>query len=476
VLESTPAVVLKFDPNVMHHGGLGVIRSLGRMGVPVYGVHEGPWAPAASSRYLRGRFFWQPDPADAERVRAGLLRLSERIGQPAVLLPTDDAGAIFLAEQGDGLRERFLFPAPPRDLPRRVAGKYSLYQLCRELGVPSPQAAVPESLPEAREFAAAVGFPVIAKLTTPWSNGYGGLRSTSVVTGAQQLDDTYRACSRAGAGLMLQEFIPGGPGHDWFFHGYCDGGSVCRPAFTGVKERSYPAHAGLTCLGRATPNERLAGEITGLLKQLGYQGILDLDLRWDARDDQYKLLDFNPRIGAQFKLFRDAEDTDVATACYLDLTGQAVPVSDQVTRRFVVENYDPIAAFSYWRGGELGLRSWLASLRAVDETAWFARDDLRPFGLMCLRMGWRMATRRLALPQGRAPSADFRFSSGRRFSRDRTGRVGQRPATPENTKIQNLFHPSISGSDSLSSHEEDEKGSQTRRPAEPQPHKEGTKV
>ena len=44
---STPAVVLKFDPNVMHHGGLGVIRSLGRIGVPVYGVHEGPWAPAA---------------------------------------------------------------------------------------------------------------------------------------------------------------------------------------------------------------------------------------------------------------------------------------------------------------------------------------------------------------------------------------------------------------------------------------------
>ena len=47
---STPAVVLKFDPNVMHHGGLGVIRSLGRRGMPVYGMHEGPWAPAASSR------------------------------------------------------------------------------------------------------------------------------------------------------------------------------------------------------------------------------------------------------------------------------------------------------------------------------------------------------------------------------------------------------------------------------------------
>ena len=42
---STPAVVLKFDQNALHHGSLGVIRSLGRLGVPVYGVHEGAWAP-----------------------------------------------------------------------------------------------------------------------------------------------------------------------------------------------------------------------------------------------------------------------------------------------------------------------------------------------------------------------------------------------------------------------------------------------
>ena len=78
---STPAVVLKFDPNVMHHGGLGVIRSLGRAGVPVYGVHEGPWAPAATSRYLSGRFFWGPSPADVDRVLLGLQRLAEQIGQ-----------------------------------------------------------------------------------------------------------------------------------------------------------------------------------------------------------------------------------------------------------------------------------------------------------------------------------------------------------------------------------------------------------
>jgi D-aspartate ligase len=390
---STPAVVLKFDPNVMHHGGLGVIRSLGRVGVPVYGVHESSWAPAASSRYLSGRCFWRPEPGDADRVIAGLLRLAETIASPAVLLTTDDAGAIFLAEHGADLRKSYLFPDPPTDLPRRLAGKHSLHQLCAGYGVPSPRTSVPGSLDAAREFASSVTYPLIAKLTTPWVEG-SGLRSTTVLTGQAELDDAYERCARSAVGLMLQEFIPGG--EDWFFHGYCDAASACRPAFTGVKERSYPASAGLTSLGRSASNPELASFITTLLTRLGYRGLMDLDIRRDPRTGQYHLLDFNPRLGAQFRVFRDTAGTDVALAAYLDLTGQPIPSAEQVSGRgFLVENYDPISAFAYWRRGELSPRAWLASLRTVDELAWFATDDLRPFGLMCVYMGWRAASRPL---------------------------------------------------------------------------------
>jgi D-aspartate ligase len=413
---STPAVVLKFDPNVMHHGGLGVIRSLGRVGIPVYGVHEGPWAPAANSRYLAGRFFWQPSPADVDRVLTGLLRLAEVIGRPSVLITTDDAGAIFLAEHGHDLRRWFLFPDPPSDLPRKLAGKYSLYQACLELGVSCPRAAIPGSLGTAEEFASDVGYPLIAKLTTPWTMG-SGLRSTSVVADQQELEHIYRLCEQSGAGLMLQEFIPGGRGHDWFFHGYCDANSVCQPAFTGIKDRSYPAAAGLTSLGRSVANEKLRDEITSLLTRLEYRGLLDLDIRLDARDGRYNLLDFNPRLGAQFRVFRDTAGTDVALAAYLDLSGQAIPPGEQVNgRTFLVENYDPLSALANWRRGEVGLRSWLSSLHTVDEVAWFARDDLRPFGLMCLRMGWRMATRPFLSGRRHDPSPRLRYRAGRAAS------------------------------------------------------------
>jgi D-aspartate ligase len=410
----TPAVILKLDRNVMHHGGLGAIRSLGRLGVPVYGVHEDRLAPAASSRYLHGRWIWRAPVENAQQVRTELITLAARIGRPAVLIPTDDAGAIFLAEHGAELREWFLFPDPPRDLPRRVAGKYTLYQLCRQLGVPTVATALPDSLIDAQGFAERVGFPLVAKLATPWR--YGGkvkkLRSTSVLRSRKDLGDVW--CARAeqdSVALMLQEYIPQHPGpqhqgQDFFFHGYCDTHSHCRPGFVGIKERSYPAYAGLTSFGRWVHNPGLHQQATELVGQLGYRGILDLDYRWDPRDGEYKLLDFNPRLGAQFRLFCDNAGVDVVIAAHLDLTGRTIPhASPQLGRSFVVENYDPLAALAYRRCG-LGLRSWVSSLRHADELAWFATDDLAPFGLMCLRMGWRAMTRPLSRPLNPAAPLD----------------------------------------------------------------------
>ena len=206
-------------------------------------------------------------------------------------------------------------------------------------------------------------------------------------------------------------------------------------AFTGVKERSYPSGAGLTSFGRSAPNDALKAEITRLLSRLGYRGLLDLDIRLDARDGRYHLLDFNPRLGAQFRVFLDAAGTDVALAAYLDLTGQPIPAAAQVDgRTFVVENYDPVSALGRWRAGELGWRSWLASVRGADEWAWFARDDLRPFGLMCMRMGWRALTRKVARSPAGAPprsparpaSGDFRYRPGRGACRPAPAPAAQR--------------------------------------------------
>ena len=47
------------------------------------------------------------------------------------------------------------------------------------------------------------------------------------------------------------------------------------------------------------------------MKEVGYRGILDIGWRYDARDDRYKLLDVNPRLGASFRLFVGKGGMDV---------------------------------------------------------------------------------------------------------------------------------------------------------------------
>ena len=49
-----PAIVL----NCEAHGGLGIVRSLGRLGVTVFAVHRDRFAPAKFSRYAARGYRW----------------------------------------------------------------------------------------------------------------------------------------------------------------------------------------------------------------------------------------------------------------------------------------------------------------------------------------------------------------------------------------------------------------------------------
>ena len=406
---SVPVVILKIGAYPLQHSGVSVARSLGRVGVPVYGVCEDRFTPGGASRYLLGRFLWHNDPILPGDFLAGMEEIARRIERRSILIPTDDHGAILLAEHAVALSEMFLFPAVPCDLPRRLSSKKGLYTLCRGLGVPCPEAVFPETSDDVERFLASAAFPVIAKTIEHWSMRKGApLRSTTIATSPGDVRRIFAAARSGGVGLMFQEYIPDEYAEDWIFHGYGDESADAIVGFTGVKLRSYPPHAGPTTLGRTVANPELHAQACQLLKAIEYRGIMDLDYRLDRRDGQYKLLDFNPRIGAQFRLFEDEAGTDVARALHLDLTGRAVPRSDPVEgRRFVVEHYDAIAAWSYMKNHELSFAGWLRSVRGVDVAAWFARDDIRPFVVMSIRVVldaiwrsiWRARGRRSLSPR-----------------------------------------------------------------------------
>jgi predicted ATP-grasp superfamily ATP-dependent carboligase len=393
-----PVLVLTVSLLVLHHGGVGIIRSLGRMGVPVYGIVKDRYTPAAVSRYLAGAFIWETRDLDAQQLLEGMAIIGERLNRPTIVIPIDDVGAIFIAEQAATLQRWFLFPQQPAVLPRILANKRELYLLCKRIGVACPEAVFPSSIDDVHEFVESAAFPVVVKAAESWLLPEGA-RTTSIARTPEQVYAIYRSAeSRRGVNLIFQEYIAPADGEDWFYHGYRNTRSDYCVGFTGRKLRSYPPFAGPTTLGKAVVNDPLRQQAEALLQAISYSGITDLDYRLDKRDGQYKLLDFNPRIGAQFRLFEDRAGVDVARALYLDLTGRRIPRPRPIEgRTFIVEFHDLAASLGYFRQGGLTLHEWRLSLKGTRELAWFSRDDPLPFLMMCIRLLLRVVERALRM-------------------------------------------------------------------------------
>jgi D-aspartate ligase len=386
-----PALVLKIGQYPVHSGGLAVIRTLGRLGVPVYAITEPHLTPASVSRYCTGRFVWHATGRERpEDLIADLVAVGRRIGRKSVVIPVDDEAAVLVAEYAAELSDYFLLPQVAPHLPARLASKTGLFGLCREHGIPAPASVTPASLAEVAAFAATATFPVVVKNADPWER-----RRNPVVPGTTVLrepdellrlvaastdrlsTDGLSAVDRA-PGIIVQEYLPPEHSRDWIVHLYCDEDSSCPVLFTGMKVRSWPPQAGVTARAYSMPNPELAALAERFCAELGFRGIADLDWRLDLRDGRYKLVDFNPRVGNQFRLFENQAAVDVVRALHLDLTGRPVPRAEQVERkRIIVEHVDVPAHFAYRRLGAGSAQPGPAEPTST-ELAWLAGDDPLP--------------------------------------------------------------------------------------------------
>ena len=381
---ATPVVVL----NLFTHCGVGVIRTLGRLGVPVYCVHGDPSASSLRSRYARRAFEWDIGRLPPDVSVDYLIEIARGIGGRPILVPTEDVSCLFVDEHADALGEAYRFPLRPPRLAETLSSKEGMYHLCREFGIPTPATSFPETREDAEEFARSATYPVMMKGVDNREFQEAPGAGKMIAVSAEHLLSTYDEMT-SGAGrraVILQEYIPGEAPSVWMFNGYFDEDSDCVIGITGQKLRQYPPYIGQTSLGQCVDNPTVRDLTTRFMKSVGYRGILDLGFRYDARDGRYKLLDVNPRVGSAFRLFVAENGLDVVRALYLDLTGQPVPRAPARNgRKWVVENYDVVSSAKYYKDGVLRPREWLRSFLGVQEAAWFSRDDLRPFGAMWMR-------------------------------------------------------------------------------------------
>jgi predicted ATP-grasp superfamily ATP-dependent carboligase len=200
--------------------------------------------------------------------------------------------------------------------------------------------------------------------------------------------------------VIVQEYLPPTSAGDWMVNGYFSSNQAAHVVLTGRKLRAWPPAVGPATRSITADSPDLARLTVELCQGVGFRGVCDLDWRFDARDGRYKLVDFNPRLGAQFRLFARDDGLDLLRAMYLDLTGRQIPAGRPLEgHEYVVENGELMSALADRRAGR---RLSPRRVRSRD-LAWWAFDDPLPAltaaGYSVATLAKRVAGRRRAGPR-----------------------------------------------------------------------------
>lgn len=373
---STPVVVLNCGL-----GALAIMRTLGYLGVDVYGVTNDPRAHALRSRYCRKRFVLSTERSSGPALAESLLDLRASFAKKPILIATSDETAIAVADAYDDLAEAYLIAQNGGPIVATLADKMTMFDLARQHALPAPHTLLPTTLEETKVYAERASYPVMLK-GAMGNRLYArtGKKMVFVHSKAELLEQYQLLQDPDQPNLMIQEVIPGGDDEVYIFNGYFDQNSDCLVGYTGRKIRQFPVHVGCASLGECCWVEEVADLTTQFMKKIGYRGILDIGYRRDPRDGKYKVLDINPRVGQAFRLFVSVNDLDVVRALYLHQTGQPIPESPRREgRRWIIEDYDLTSSLDYSREGSLSFSDWLRSFKRLEEGAWFSLKDPVPF-------------------------------------------------------------------------------------------------
>src|SRR5438445_4373826 len=117
--------------------GLALVRSFGRLGIPVCVIKQEEQRLAGESRYACQTLFY-PHWSD-ERGVDFLLEIGAKHGMNGwLLLPTSDESVIFVASHHSRLSEQFQLTTPPWEKLRWAVDKRVMHQLATRIGVDHP--------------------------------------------------------------------------------------------------------------------------------------------------------------------------------------------------------------------------------------------------------------------------------------------------------------------------------------------------
>jgi D-aspartate ligase len=358
--------------------GLGIVRSLGRHGVPVCVVDD-EMSISRFSKYCT-HFIRLQDLRSERAAVDALIEVAERLGLCGwVLYPTREELVAAFSRNRSRLSKLYRVPTPEWNSVQWAWDKRNTYRLANELGIPTPATHYPENIDQLAELdslAAPFAIKPAIKEHFIYATKAKAWRAN---THAELKTLFQKAAGLVGPGeVMVQELIPGGGAQQFaycafFRNGEAIGKMVAR------RRRQHPLQFGRASTYVETVDLPILEQLSErFLRASNYYGLVELEYKLDPRDGQYKLLDVNARTWGYHSLGARA-GVDFSYMLYADQVGLPVAHSKgQSGIGWVRMTTDLPAAFMALLAGDTDFKSYVDSLRNCNVEAVFSRDDPLP--------------------------------------------------------------------------------------------------
>jgi len=378
---------------------LGVVRSLGRRGIPVWLINQGGHLVASASRYVRRRLPWSVCD-DQEKINYLLRLCAAHDLKGWVLIPTDDHSVGLVSNHHQALSSRYQVTVPPWETLRWACDKRLLYQLAERVQVHQPWTFCPST----REELATTDFPfpVILKPALRLRPCNLSIPKAWRAEDRESLLKRYDEASAllSAESLIIQEMVPGGGEAQFSYAALCkDGHSLA--SVVARRTRQFPRDFGqFSTYVETIDAPEIVEPAERLLAATRFTGLAEVEFKRDPRNGQLGVLDINPRVWGWHTLSSRA-GVDFPYLLWLLVRGEPVPhLRGREGERWVHLIADLRMAIEEILRGRLSLREYLRSIRGPRESAIFSWDDPLP-GLLDLPLFAYVAGKRLLSPKER---------------------------------------------------------------------------
>lgn len=370
-----PCIVVGVETQI----GLAVVRELGRAGVPVIAVAQGPRALGFASRHVMRRVV-VPQPRSDELIDA--LNALAREHGTCCLMAISEANLGWLIEQRHRLVD--VIPIlPNRDALAIVLDKGRTLEAASEVGIAVPPSAEPRSMQDAEAIAQRMPFPAVLKWKDPAAvaprlaaRGIELLKAEHVQDAGEFLAAA-RRYEALGVWPLVQGYCPGqGFGQFFFMH---KGEAVRR--FQHLRVAEWPPEGGYSSVCDDVPLTQqapLQEQSIALLRRIGWEGLAMVEYRLDPVTQRACLMEINGRFWGSFPLAVQSRAGFALLAYSLQGCGVMPPLEPlkrrQRCRSFVTELK---RLHRIWLQPER-IHDRQFKLQPVRELARFAVDYVRP--------------------------------------------------------------------------------------------------